>query len=82
MLIYAKFLYIFQSPNLVDIPWSVPKLKRTNMVSTYQFFLDLNTVPLCFGFWAQVAWTYAHIEYRHHEWHPKFSHISKLRFST
>ena len=37
MLIYAKFLYIFQSPILVDIPWSVSKLGRTNMVSTYQF---------------------------------------------
>ena len=27
----------------------------------------LNTVPLCFGIWAQVAWTYAYIEYRHPE---------------
>ena len=37
MIIYAKFSYIFRSLDLVDIPWSVPKSGRTNMVFTYQF---------------------------------------------
>ena len=34
MLIYAKFSDIFQFPDLVDMPCSVPKSGRTNMVST------------------------------------------------
>ena len=38
MLFYAKYLYIFQSLDLVDIPWSVPMSGRTNMVSTYHFY--------------------------------------------
>ena len=62
----CKISYIFQSLNLVDIPWSVPKSGRTNMVSTYHFY-RLSAVPLCFGFCAQVAWTYDYIEYRHPE---------------
>ena len=37
MLIYVKFSCIFQSPDLVDIPWSISMSGRTNMVSTYQF---------------------------------------------
>ena len=51
MLIYAKFSYIFQSPVLVDIPWSVPKPGRTNMVSTYQFnrFKDSTPYDLASG---------------------------------
>ena len=68
MLIYANFSYIF-IPNLVDIPWSVHKLGRTNMVSNINF-IDMSTVPLVFGFGAQVAWTYVHIEYMHSEWNP------------
>ena len=71
MLIYAKFSCIFQFLDLVDIAWCL----HINLIV-------LNTVPLCFGFWAQVAWTYAHIEYMHPERHPKFSHIAKLRLST
>ena len=54
MLIYAQFSCIFLCPNLVDIPWSVPKLGRTNMVPTYQFN-RFKYSTLCFGFWAQVA---------------------------
>ena len=72
MLIYAKFSYIFQSPSLLDIPWSLPKLRRTNMASTYHFYRFKYSTP-SFGFCAQVAWTYAHIEYRHPERHTKFS---------
>ena len=68
------FVY-FLSLILVDIPWPVPKLGRTNMVFIHQYN-RLNTVPLCFGIWAQVAWTYVYIEYRHPERHPNFSHIS------
>ena len=48
MLIYAQFLYIFQSAILVDIPWSVPKPGRTNMVSTYQFNRFKDSTPM---FW-------------------------------
>ena len=48
MLIYAKFSCIFQSPNLVDISWSVPKLERTKMVSTYQFNRFKYSTPM---FW-------------------------------
>ena len=66
MLIYAKFSYIFQSLNLVDISWSVPKLGRANMASTYHFYRFKYSTP-SFGFRAQVAWTYVHIEYRHPE---------------
>ena len=32
--------------------------------------IGLKSVPLCLGNWAQVAWTYAYIEYRHPERHP------------
>ena len=71
MLIYANFLYIFESLDLVDIPWSVPKSERTNMVSTYHFYRFEYSTP-SFGFCAQVAWTYSHIEYMHSEQHPKF----------
>ena len=71
MLIYAKFSCIFQSPNLVDIPWSVPKLERTNM-ALHINLIGLNTVCLCFDFWAQVAWTYVYVEYRNPECHPNF----------
>ena len=81
MLIYSKFLYIFSSLILVDIPWSVPKPGRTNMGSTYQFNRFKDSAPM-FGFWAQVAWTYVYIEYRHPKRHPNFSHIVKLRLST
>ena len=81
MLIYAKFSCIFQSPILVDTPWSVPKLVRTNMASTYQFNRFKDSTPM-FGFWVQVAWTYVYKEYRHPEHHPNFSHIAKLRLST
>ena len=42
------------------------------MVSTYHFYRFKYSTP-SFGFCAQVAWTYAHIEYRHSEQHPKFS---------
>ena len=48
MLIYAKFSYIFQSPILVDIPWSVSKPGRTNMGSTYQFNKFKDSTPM---FW-------------------------------
>ena len=48
MLIYAKFLYIFQSSILVDIHWSVPKPGRTNMVSTYQCHRFKDSTPM---FW-------------------------------
>ena len=65
MLIYAKFSYIFQSLDL-DIPWSVPKLGRTNMACTYHFY-RFKYSTLSFGFCAQVVWTYAYIEYRHPE---------------
>ena len=71
MLIYAKFSYIFQSLDLVDIPWSVPKSGRTYMVSAYHFYRFKYSTP-SFGFCAQVAWNYAHIEYRHSEQHIKF----------
>ena len=47
MLIYANFLYIFLSPILVDIPWSVPKPGRTNMASTYQFNRFKDSTPIC-----------------------------------
>ena len=46
MLIYAKFSYIFQSPILVDIPWSVHKPERTNMASTYQFNRFKDSTPM------------------------------------
>ena len=62
----------FQSLDLVDIPWSVLKLGRTNMVSTYHVYRFKYSIP-SFGFCAQVAWMYAHIEYMHPEQHPKFS---------
>ena len=78
MLIYAKFSYIFQFSNLVDIPWSVPKSERTKIWCLHITFIGLNTVPLCFGFCAQVACIYGHIEYRHPEQHPKFSHTLSL----
>ena len=32
--------------------------------------LALKLVPLCLGYWAQVAWTYAYVEYRQPEYHP------------
>ena len=71
MLIYAKVLY-FLSLDLVDIPWSLSKSVRKNMVSTYHFYRFKYSTP-SFGFCTQVAWTYAHIEYRHPKQHPKFS---------
>ena len=57
-----QMFYIFLSPDLVDIPWSVPKSGRTNMVSTYHFYRFEYCTP-SFGLCAQVAWTCAHIEY-------------------
>ena len=38
MFICVTCLDIFQSSNLVDIPWSLPKSGRTNMVSIEQFY--------------------------------------------
>ena len=48
MLIYSKFSYIFQFPDLVDIPGSVPKSGRINMVSTYNFYKFKYSTPM---FW-------------------------------
>ena len=44
----CKFSYISQSPILVDIPWPVPKLERTNMMSTHQFNRFKDSTPM---FW-------------------------------
>ena len=40
--------------------------EEQNMVSTYHFYRFKYSTPM-FGFCAQVAWTYTHIEYRHPE---------------
>ena len=39
--------------------------------------IALKLVSLCLGNWAQVAWTYAYIEYRHPECHPNSSFIQQ-----
>ena len=43
-----NFVY-FLSLDLVDIPWSVVRSGRTNMVSTYHF-IGLSTVALVLAF--------------------------------
>ena len=81
MLIYVKFLCIFLFSNLVE-SLGLSLSQEEQIWLLHINLIGLNTVPLCFGFWAQDAWTYAHIEYRHPKHHPQFSHIAKFRLST
>ena len=64
MLIYANY-HIFFISHLSGQIWCL-----------YSNIIGLNAVPLCFGFGAQVAWTYVYIEYRHPEHHPNSSFYS------
>ena len=54
MLIYTKFSCIFQPFNLMDILWSVLSWEE-QIWYLHINLIGLNTVPLCFGFWAQIA---------------------------
>ena len=69
MQIYANFCVFFYLPSY----WTSLGLSLSQEEQIYHLHINLigiNTVPLCFGFWAQVAWTYVYIEYRHPEHHP------------
>ena len=72
MLIYANFHIFFDLPSYwtslgLSLSW------EEQIWHLYSNIIGLNTVPLGLGIWAQVAWTYAYIEYRHPEHHPNSS---------
>ena len=72
MLIYANFRTFFDLPSL----WTSLDmfLRREEQIwHLNSNIIGLNLVLLCLGNWAQVAWTYAYIEYRHPEHHPNSS---------
>ena len=72
MLIYANFHIFFALPS----KWTSLGLSLSQEEQIWHLYINLiglKSVPLCLGIWAQIAWTYAYIEYRHPEHHPNSS---------
>ena len=69
MIIYADFRTSFDLP-----PWWTSldmSLRWEEQIWCLNSnIIGLKLVPLCLGNWAQVAWTYAYVEFRHPECHP------------
>ena len=73
MLIYANFHIFFNLSSYWTSHMSVRWKEQIWHLSSN--IIGLKLLPLCLGNWAQVAWTYAYIEYRHPECHPNNFHI-------
>ena len=72
MLIYAHFHTSFDlSPKWTSLDMSLRREEQIWHLNSNK--IGLKSVPLCLGNWAQVAWTYADVEYRHPECHPNSS---------